>query len=137
MPISPPGSNFPWSPDANYPAGTDPWSGNPTKVDPVDSKFTPKTGLPATYLNKLLRDRDLVLEQLIAQANATEGNIVPASGGHEWTNTSGGYVVAEQLGLKDTVTGLTPFASGVVAGDVIIIDFAAMVGAYSNEVGNY
>lgn len=143
MPIPPPSTNFPWSPDANYPAGSDPWSGNPTKVTPVDDKFTPGVGLPATYLNKLLADRDATIQALITAANngaiylRGSGHLEPANSGHIWTNTSGTFVVAEQLGLKDTVTGLTPFSAGVVAGDFLEVDFSATFFAYSNEVNQY
>lgn len=43
--------------DANYPAGSDPWSGNPTKVTPgavASTGFIPKTMLPAQFINYVL-----------------------------------------------------------------------------------
>jgi len=44
--------------DANYPAGSDPWSGNPTKVEPASPAegFVPETGASAEEVNKLLYD---------------------------------------------------------------------------------
>jgi hypothetical protein len=44
--------------DANYPAGADPWSGNPTKVEPASPAegFVPETGASAEEMNKLLND---------------------------------------------------------------------------------
>jgi len=106
-------------------------------VDPSEAKFTPARTLPATNLNKILYDRDILLQALISAANETSGNLVPDSGAHEWSPTAGSYLVSEQLGLKDTITGLTPFSSGVLPGDVILVDFTAMISVYSNEVGNY
>lgn len=56
----PPGWPIPtWAPDANYPAGSDPWSGLPTKVahpGAASVGFTPKRGVPAQCVNAALAD---------------------------------------------------------------------------------
>lgn len=43
-----------WARTENYPAGGDPWSGNPTKATPVADYVTPDTLLPAEHFNYLL-----------------------------------------------------------------------------------
>lgn len=132
MTIAVPSTNFPWAPDANYPAGAAPWSGQPTKVDPVDDKFTPGVSLPATYLNKLLAERDATIAALVAAANPTPkvvnfGNLVQKSGGHTWP-ADASFVVADQLGITDLGGTATPFLTGVAAGDVFQFDFT--IGLY-------
>lgn len=56
---SPAYSTRDFAPDANFPAGSDPWSGQPTKVEPPgagSTGFVPNTGAGAQFFNKLLRD---------------------------------------------------------------------------------
>lgn len=128
MTIAVPSTNFPWSPDTNYPAGVDPWSGQPTKVDPVDDKFTPGRSIPATYLNKLLAERDATIAALVSAANPTPkvvnfGNITGQATLHTWPADSI-FEVSQQYGLVAIGGSDTPFTSGVAAGDVIQLDFS-------------
>lgn len=48
-----------FAPDANYPAGSQPWNGQATKVEPAGAAsvgFTPDTGAAAEEVNKLFSD---------------------------------------------------------------------------------
>jgi hypothetical protein len=53
-----PARSLSWATDANYPAGSDPWSGQPTKVALTSGEmaagFVPDTQVPAEKLNDLL-----------------------------------------------------------------------------------
>lgn len=52
-----PGTTPSWGTDANYPAGTDPWSSTPTRVAPTSGEqaagYAPKDEPPAQWLNWL------------------------------------------------------------------------------------
>jgi hypothetical protein len=57
-PVNPSWTVNGWASNANYPAGSDPWSNQPTKVSPPSPAggFVPNQGAAAEYFNYLLND---------------------------------------------------------------------------------
>lgn len=55
----------PWSDDANYAAGADPWSGTATKVEYADNEFTPGDNVPAQAMNHELNRKDTKTQEVL------------------------------------------------------------------------
>ena len=85
--------NFDWNSSGNYPAGPNPWNGQPKSVAPAQLYLTPGTPAPAPQFNYLLgeisTDLDNIndyLANMIRQGSqfpittTTSGIIVPSSG---------------------------------------------------------
>ena len=53
-----------WALETDYPAGSNPWNGQPCKVAPVGDIFLPDTPLPAEYLNYLFNNVVGAIQQL-------------------------------------------------------------------------
>lgn len=87
-----PGGAVPvWATTASYPAGADPWSSTPTKVDPGSvltlQGFAPNTRLPAQFMNWILNEMGVWLEyhDTIEVRNWTDP-IIPKAGSNDLAN---------------------------------------------------
>lgn len=85
-------ANEPWASDAAYPAGSDPWSGQATKVAPglaeIAAGHTPGVPVPAETENWWKNRADTRLAALEGELRAVRTKIIPAIGGM-WSITGG------------------------------------------------
>lgn len=81
----------PWANTPNYPAGGNPWNGQPTKVAPAYTYFTPNVPPAAQEMNYILNQRDAILTGVaLGQWSAAVANWNPPSadiGGMTLQNT--------------------------------------------------
>ena len=74
-----------WASDANFPAGSDPWSATPTKVAPsggqIAAGVAPRAKLPAQWFNYILQAiYTAVVEKVIGPGSATDNGVVRVDG---------------------------------------------------------
>lgn len=105
-----------WATEANYPAGANPWNGQPTKVAPVGDIFTPNTKPPAQTFNAILseiaQDNTAALQALGALPPANWFPQVEWEGG---SGPVGPYVVKwNDQGQTWLLAGFSPGGSPVV-----------------------
>lgn len=91
MSLRPGGEPPSFAATANYPAGTDPWSGQPSKVDPgagiKAQGFVPGQGLPAQFVNWLLNAQGGWLNyQDTLEARTYSQPSIPQAGSHDLAN---------------------------------------------------
>lgn len=115
----------PWAAEANYPAGANPWNGNPTKVTPSGDVFIPNTKPPAQWFNFLFSQRDgwaLALLQALASIAAKNWSPNFTFAGE----SSGPYAITWNDAPMGTGSGqtwlLSGFTSGTAKAEVISID---------------
>lgn len=123
MPVARPAVIPSWSTDANYPAGGDPWSATPTRVEPDAGNkaggFVPKEKPPAQFFNWLIGvlanwvayfDDHLltpeVLERAIPLIIATGNN--NSSDNNEWVTAGAGGQPADPH-ITSTMDGAIAF----------------------------
>jgi hypothetical protein len=109
-----------WATDANYPAGSDPWSGTPTRVEPsageIAAGSTPGTGLAAQLFNWLngalsewvthLDDRVMLISDHFVSdpsnvwSTSTGAVVSSASRAGVYEITSGETITTDNIGLS-------------------------------------
>jgi hypothetical protein len=104
----------PWAVEASYPAGSNPWSGQPTKVQPVGDYFTPNTKPPAQFVNYELNAITSQLNALGAQS-ASQGN----NWGPEFA-TSGFAATPQEAGGWDPLLNKYILGTVTVAGTPLV-----------------
>lgn len=73
-----------WADTATYPAGTDPWSGQATRVTPGADYFTPNLPIPAEDLNYLIRGAMRNPLALLSYLGAMPGLNMSGGESYEW-----------------------------------------------------
>ncbi len=142
---TPPATNFPWAPDTNYPAGADPWSAQPTKVDAVDDMVTPGRSFPATNFNKMMNDRDVFMSAInnyVSDASSVEtsGSVTPPTPGvfaiaktHTISVTAGDLVMF-WVNARWTVDGAGGEPTAYV--EILDPDTTTHIQEYTQDVGD-
>lgn len=101
-----------WASDANYPAGSDPWSSQPTKVQPDPSDetqgFVPATRPPAQWWNWILNLLSAWVVYLTDERDRLAGYIGGDAGTGEWA-----YPTARERTIEiDLINGVTVTSGG-------------------------
>lgn len=83
-----PSTTLEWATDANYPAGSDAWSGTPTGVEPSSGEkgtgFVPAERPPAQFFNWFMHLAGLWVQWLAAERDRIVPFIGGAAGTSEW-----------------------------------------------------